>query len=614
MGKFVERLETRRLLCGFSPNVEAHALTSAVDLALAEAIPQTWMINFQNGSAATPAGYVADTGKVFGDRGNGHTFGWNVDNASNTRDRNSSAAPDQRYDTLTHTQLYGTRSWEMAVPNGQYQVRIVGGDPSYFGSTIRYNAEGTLVVSGSQTSANKFVDGTNTVTVSDGRLSITNASGSANNKICFIEVTQVSANPSATLGISVTDAYAAEPGANTGVFKVTRSGASTASSLTVGYTISGSAGNGSDYNTLSGSVTIAAGATSANITVTPKNDSIVESTETVTLTLKPLSGYSLTNSSASIDIVDDDAPASTGLWPTSWTRGPNMPKARWESSSVLMDGKIWSFGGWMSASSTGTQQVDVFDTETNTWSTLKNYAPVPHTHSALAADPANHAIYFLGGLFGSYPGTPTNKVWKFDTITKTWTDLPAMPENHSSGAAAFVNNELHYIGGVMDDRVTNTGRHIVLNLNNLAAGWQSAPSLPDARDHMGVVVLNGKIVIVGGEFGHDKLHDAQSLVDQYDPVAKTWTRLASLPIPKSHIGSSTFVHSGKIYAAGGQLGNQKGTDEVAMYDPALNKWTTIGRLPTILEGPVVVRTGNRIIITSGNSGTGPTNTTYFGNV
>ena len=47
------------------------------------------------------------------------------------RHRNTPASPDQRYDTLVHTQLYGTRTWELAVPNGQYNVHIVGGDPDY---------------------------------------------------------------------------------------------------------------------------------------------------------------------------------------------------------------------------------------------------------------------------------------------------------------------------------------------------------------------------------------------------------------------------------------------------------------------------------------------------
>src|SRR5438094_532387 len=79
------------------------------------------------------------------------------------RDRNKS--PNQLTDTLIHTQLYGTRTWEAAVPNGRYEVHLIGGDPSYFGSVIKFDAEGVLVASGNQTSTLPFIDGAAVVTV-----------------------------------------------------------------------------------------------------------------------------------------------------------------------------------------------------------------------------------------------------------------------------------------------------------------------------------------------------------------------------------------------------------------------------------------------------------------
>ena len=108
------------------------------------------------------------------------------------RDRNAANSPDQRYDTLAYMQRPGNpdASWEIAVPNATYAVRIVAGDPSFFGSTFRISAEGVLVISGVTTSANRWLDATRTVTVTDGRLTIRNAPGATSNKICFIEVTR----------------------------------------------------------------------------------------------------------------------------------------------------------------------------------------------------------------------------------------------------------------------------------------------------------------------------------------------------------------------------------------------------------------------------------------
>ena len=126
-----------------------------------------------------------------GVRGNGQTYGWNVDNTAQMRDRNASNSPDQRYDTLGYMQRPANpdASWEIAVPSGTYSVRVVAGDPSYYGSTFAITAEGVLVVTGQTTSTAPWLDGTKTVTITDGRLSIRNGAGATSNKICFLEIT-----------------------------------------------------------------------------------------------------------------------------------------------------------------------------------------------------------------------------------------------------------------------------------------------------------------------------------------------------------------------------------------------------------------------------------------
>ena len=107
------------------------------------------------------------------------------------RDRNSAVSPDQRYDTLGYLQKPANPDavWEIAVPNGTYLVRAVAGDPAYFESTYRIAVEGVLTVSGTSSSASRWIEGTATVTVSDGRLTIRSAPGAIANKICFVEIT-----------------------------------------------------------------------------------------------------------------------------------------------------------------------------------------------------------------------------------------------------------------------------------------------------------------------------------------------------------------------------------------------------------------------------------------
>jgi len=105
--------------------------------------------------------------------------------------------------------------------------------------------------------------------------------------------------------LTATDASAAEAAQEPGVFSVTRAGG-IAGDLTVNYTIGGTATNGTDYSTISGSVVIPDGQTSATITISPVDDSLIEGSETVTLTLAAGSGYTIgAQSSHAVMIVDN---------------------------------------------------------------------------------------------------------------------------------------------------------------------------------------------------------------------------------------------------------------------------------------------------------------------
>jgi len=79
--------------------------------------------------------------------------------------------------------------WEIALSNGSYAVRVVAGDASYWDIPYQIAVEGVLTVSGTSNSASRWVEGSSTVTVSDGRLTIRSAAGARANKICFVEIT-----------------------------------------------------------------------------------------------------------------------------------------------------------------------------------------------------------------------------------------------------------------------------------------------------------------------------------------------------------------------------------------------------------------------------------------
>lgn len=169
-------------------------------------------INFQPASAAIPAGYLPDSGSTFGDRGAGLAYGWNVSNTSNTRDRNSSLSPDQRYDTSIPVPK-NTTIWELALPRALYDVVLVAGDPGDLNSDFRFNVEGVPAINGRPSTTNRWLTGKVSVPVLDGRLTVSNAPGAVNNKLCFIDVTRRSPllNPPADKMVELGSAWNFDP-------------------------------------------------------------------------------------------------------------------------------------------------------------------------------------------------------------------------------------------------------------------------------------------------------------------------------------------------------------------------------------------------------------------
>jgi hypothetical protein len=94
-------------------------------------------------------------------------------------------------------------------------------------------------------------------------------------------------------------------GGTDGVLQFTRS--DTSGSLTVNYTVGGTATPGTDYTALGGTVTFASGASTANVSVHALHDGVIDPGETVVATVASGSGYDIGAShTATVTIIDTD--------------------------------------------------------------------------------------------------------------------------------------------------------------------------------------------------------------------------------------------------------------------------------------------------------------------
>lgn len=142
-------------------------------------------VNFQSDDAETPAGFLADKGEVFGDRNNGYQYGWDRNNSHNAISLKRSSN-ELQVGTFIHMRRNGLYTWEIAIPNGVYEVNILMGDESCNNQLNHIKIEDTEI---QDVDGRDYFDQINAVVeVRDGKLTLASLSGSIKPKINYIEI------------------------------------------------------------------------------------------------------------------------------------------------------------------------------------------------------------------------------------------------------------------------------------------------------------------------------------------------------------------------------------------------------------------------------------------
>lgn len=313
----------------------------------------------------------------------------------------------------------------------------------------------------------------------------------------------------------------------------------------------------------------------------------------------------------------------------SWQTVADQPYRVSEAQGKAVNGKLYTFGGFDSQKSccTPTDRAYAYDPATNAWTAI---APLPPmngtthggmTHAGIATDGTD--IYFAGGYTSNLAGTGqrfgSKEVWKYLVAEDRYIRLPDLPIEISAGQLEYLNGKLHHIAGTNKARTEDLDNHYMLDLNNLAAGWQTRAALPNPRQHAGSAVYEGMIYYIGGQTGHDAQLATRKEVHRYDPATDNWDQMADLPVPagasgRGHISSSVVVAGNRILVLGGETTHASGrTNMVSAYSPATNTWENLTPLPQNRYSGVAALLEGNLYYTGGGSDTQfYTNTTFKG--
>jgi N-acetylneuraminic acid mutarotase len=265
---------------------------------------------------------------------------------------------------------------------------------------------------------------------------------------------------------------------------------------------------------------------------------------------------------------------------------------------------MYVFGGYYDRSLDATPECDVYNPATNTWSyvTTMPFGALTHAGVTLVGDTAYFAGGDLGTVANPHAGTTIAGVYTYDLTTGVWGSVTSLPAPVSSGGLVSINNELIYYGGINAGKTVDQSATWSLDLTNSTAKWVAEAAMPDARNHLGYATINGIAYAIGGMHQYKQTTGNDSEVDAFNPVTNTWTTVAPLPFAWGGIHDTTLVVNNKIVILGGQTnGGYDGVylNNIEEYDPTANSWAAVGTLPEANQGESVGYINGTLIVADG---------------
>ena len=268
-----------------------------------------------------------------------------------------------------------------------------------------------------------------------------------------------------------------------------------------------------------------------------------------------------------------------------WARVADIPTARSEPLTAVVDGNIYVLAGYVGKNNKGVNWknldvVEMYDPHTDIWVRKQNM-PIPRTQFGIGVVAGK--IYAIGGYVhfrDRKPGDPwrTDLVEVYDSTTDTWTKRAKMPTRRDGVGVAVVKDNIYVIGGSGWPQDGRGGPHLrtIEGYEPRINRWTKKPDMPNIRSVFLTVVVGDKIYLIAG---FDEQADGKiAPVEVYDPAQERWHVIPA--VPTLQLSFAAAVINGKIYIFGGYTEDWELSPTVEVFDTGFRAVTATGKLPT----------------------------------
>ncbi|MFQ5456784.1 MAG: Kelch repeat-containing protein, partial [Nitrospirota bacterium] len=266
-----------------------------------------------------------------------------------------------------------------------------------------------------------------------------------------------------------------------------------------------------------------------------------------------------------------------------------MRDARSHFAYAACQEKIYIFGGG-GRDFKSLNSVEIYDPREDKWSTGND---MPTIRSGNVAVTLNNKIYVLGGGVkgsdGKFRYLKTVEI--YSPSSDTWEKGPDLLMPHDYPAVAVYNNRIYLFGGhhpeIKSGYATDPGFSFCEVLDESKERWIECNPLPTSRFALSAVILNGKIMAIGGAGFNGETFTNYRAAESYDPISGRWRDEKDMILPWRAAGLGACNFNGKLYIFGGNSGD-KIESRAACYDVHLKRWKELTPMnePRIVMGVV----------------------------